>query len=352
MAERDPHAAHDPLLVAALVEPPVADLGDGPARGWIDDCPDCATLYHDLLALSMATRALPPEPRSRDFRISAPDAARLTEAAARHARHDPAMVSALVDRSADPSDRSAGEAMVAACADCASLFEDLSVLAAAVESMPTPARPREYVLSVDDAARIRRPGWRRILGGLGSPGDALSRPLAIGLTTMGLVGILVVGVPSIMPVGSAASILQTVGSPIDTGAAEAARLPADTAATSVPERYAPAAGPLASVLPDTAGDTDQPGALTGAAAASAAPASAAPTQPTDLAANPLADATSPSVAGAEIDGSRELSVGAPAPVIDPVDAGDARALLLSTLFLVIGLGLFLLRWLVRRFAAT
>ncbi len=351
MADRsDSHEVHDPVRVAALVDRPVGPPGDDPARAWIDDCPDCASLYRDLLALSAATHALPGATRARDFQISAADAARLTEASARHARHDPTVVAALVDRSVEPADRAAGEELLAACTDCVALFDDLSVLSAAIEAMPTPPRPRDYLLTADDVARLRPVGWRRWLPRLGGPADVLSRPLAIGFTTIGLVGILVVGVPSILPTGSATSMLQTIGSSVSNDAAEAARVPAagsaasgTGSATSGTGRYQEAPAPNVSVIPDTAGGVDHPNGLAGAAIASDRPSDT-----TDLAADPQANPASSPAADTKVDGSSDLNESSGSLNVDEPADGSTRVLGVSGLFLVTGLGLFLLRRWARR----
>ena len=70
--------------------------------------------------------------------------------------------------------------------------------------MPTPTRPSDYTLTDSDAVRLRSGGWRRFVAILGTSRDALSRPLAVGLTTLGLAGLLVSAAPSFM-MGSASS---------------------------------------------------------------------------------------------------------------------------------------------------
>ena len=107
-------------------------------------------------------------------------------------------------RSAPPSERRA-EALVAGCSLCAQLHADLVALGAAARAMPTPARPRDYVLTPADAARLRPSGWRRVVAAFGTARDGFSRPLAVGLTTLGLAGLLVTTVPSILPWSSATS---------------------------------------------------------------------------------------------------------------------------------------------------
>ena len=131
-----------------------------------------------------------------------------------HASHDTILVSSLADHSLPASERAAAEALVATCSQCADLQADLLALRAATRAMPTPARPTDYTLTERDAARLRSGGWRRFVAILGTSRDALSRPLAVGLTTLGLAGLLVSAAPSFM-MGSASSgaAPTTVGAP-------------------------------------------------------------------------------------------------------------------------------------------
>jgi len=125
---------------------------------------------------------------------------------AMHARHDRLLVAAQADR---PADRergpSLGRALLAACAECAGLQADLSALAGALPSAATPRRTRDFTLTAADAERLRRRGWRRWLALVGSSRDTLSRPLAIGFTTLGLAGVLVATAPSVLPMTGAGS---------------------------------------------------------------------------------------------------------------------------------------------------
>ena len=240
----DPHAGHadhDPLLIVAFLDGDLASPERDAGAALVASCPDCAELRDDLLALSAATRALPTPARTRDFRLTAADAARLAAAAtgeptgptarlagvmtdptinAGHAGHDTLLVASLADHSLAPTERSAAEALVAACDDCAALHADLLALRDATRAMPTPPRPRDYALTPDDAARLRRGGWRRFVAAFGSPRDAFSKPLAVGLTTLGLAGLLIASAPSILPsFGSGATpVLSTVGNAVGLGA--------------------------------------------------------------------------------------------------------------------------------------
>src|SRR5690348_4603920 len=73
----DSHVAHDPYLIAQFA----ADDLTGPERAraerLVQSCPRCAELFADLAAITSATADLPVPARSRDFRLTDADAARL-----------------------------------------------------------------------------------------------------------------------------------------------------------------------------------------------------------------------------------------------------------------------------------
>ncbi len=74
MAEHD---AHDPLLIAALVDRDVTEDEAEAARVVVASCPECAALHDDLVALAGVVRDLPTPARPRDFRLRPVDAHRL-----------------------------------------------------------------------------------------------------------------------------------------------------------------------------------------------------------------------------------------------------------------------------------
>ena len=254
-----------------------------------------------------------------------------------HASHDTILVASLADHSLPAGERTAAEALVAACSQCADLHADLLALRAATRAMPTPPRPTDYTLTPRDAARLRSGGWRRFVAILGTSRDALSRPLAVGLTTLGLAGLLVATRPVLLDgrrdVRSARSMRRSAA-------------PGSTPATA------------------------PPGRCRRASAAAEAAASAAPPAPVDhhryrrrsLAAAPApgfaAGATQePDIEGVT-NGSSKGQGGAPGRVRvdDPSDlllaqevGGVSPLVVLSIAFLIAGLGLFVLRWTARRF---
>ena len=99
-----------------------------------------------------------------------------------HARHDTFAISAAVGGAIPPL-------TVATCPQCGSLHRDLLSIQAAIRHAWTPRRPRDLRLTTLDVARLRPVLWRRLLGAIGSSHDAITRPLAIGLTSVGILGV-------------------------------------------------------------------------------------------------------------------------------------------------------------------
>jgi hypothetical protein len=58
---------------------------------------------------------------------------------------------------------------------------------------------------VADALRLRRRSWRQRFALIGSPRDALTRPLALSFTAFGLIGLLLTTIQVGLPAGSAAA---------------------------------------------------------------------------------------------------------------------------------------------------
>jgi hypothetical protein len=176
-----------------------------------------------------------------------------------HAGHDLLLVAEAADR---------GNVLPAGlidCSDCRALQADLRALAAATPESALPARPRDLRLSAADAARLRRPAWRRWLADIGTSRDAVTRPLAYGLTTLGLAGLLISAGPNLLS-GTAG----TVGGAGTAGTAgDAAGDAAEVVASEVPE--AAALAPAASGPADDAGSDISAESVDGSANASVVP---------------------------------------------------------------------------------
>jgi hypothetical protein len=239
-----------------------------------------------------------------------------------HAAHDLLLVAEAADRGGRLPHG------LADCPVCATLHRDLIAIAAAAPGAAIPARPRDYTLTQADVERLRAPAWRRWLAGIGTPRDTVTRPLAIGLTTLGLAGLLITTLPaSFLGLGSSASqvILSTVGAPIG-GAAAASAAPAAPS-------MAPLEAPAAEGAPEVAG---------AAPSGAAAPA-------TDQQQLYTGRDTSGVEEGAQRSSAADAQAHADPGLAITAESGPPSPLLvIAAASLLIGLGLFGLRWSVRR----
>jgi hypothetical protein len=159
-------------------------------------------------------------------------------AVARHALHDEELVAAFAaDDVDDPADVERARSFVDRCAMCRELHDDLRQIRSATQGSGSAAQraatmtaPRDFRLTLEDAARLR-PGSpiARLSSQLGWGGRlrlgvaTFGRPLGAGLATLGVAGLLIgslalSGSPFALMVGGAASgpppgVDQTVGAP-------------------------------------------------------------------------------------------------------------------------------------------
>jgi hypothetical protein len=117
-----------------------------------------------------------------------------------HAQHDPLLVASLAAGDLSGTDRDLATSLVDDCAECRALHDDLISIARATAALPSAARPRDFRLSPEQAARLRPSGWRGLIAAFASPRLALTRQLGVGLTTLGLAGLLFSALPS-LPLG-------------------------------------------------------------------------------------------------------------------------------------------------------
>lgn len=112
--------------------------------------------------------------------------------------HDEDLVARLAadDLPADEPEVLVARAWVAECPACAELVTDLLAIASATAALPPPRRTRDFRLTEADAARLRPAGWRGLVGRFGSPTFAFTRPLAAGMATLGIAGLLLATLPS------------------------------------------------------------------------------------------------------------------------------------------------------------
>jgi anti-sigma factor RsiW len=368
----DRHDAHDLGAVVAFVDGELAGAELEAAAAQVGDCPDCALLVADLRSLALADRALATPVRPRDFRLTAADAERLTQrgpeplaAATRlghdmtttpatHATHDPELIAAALGGSLDPSERRLIDDRLATCGSCAELHADLLAIASAQRALPTPSRPRDFRLTPADAHRLRPRGFRAVLAAIGSSRDAFSKPLAVGLTTLGLVGLLVGAVPS-FGLGGATS-LSTVGAAVnqyDNGKGTGSDALTEGGGDGTvfggqdnPPGAAPSSAPSAAAPSAAAAAAPEPSAAASTAEGPVAPIirSGAP----QTAASPVAD-TSSNGDAESLAANRETQEAAR---LAAAAEGPSPLLLASLLMLLAGIALFAARWGARRLGSS
>lgn len=261
--------------------------------------------------------------------------------------HDETLIARLAAADLTEPEAAAARELVAACPACAELHADLRSIMAATASLPAPRRTRDFRLTDADATRLRRRGWRRLLGGFGEPRLAFTKPLATGLVTLGIAGLVFALAPS---------FLATAGLSMTSA----------TAATAAPA-FAPAPGDAGAA----AGSSQQGTKQDTAASAATSPATSAAGPSTAAASIPVSSPTAqvPTVAGSAAPSGAPTALGfgresaSPSPAAAPPDsnfsaatlgsgatapAGPSPLLVASVLLLVTGVALFLLRWAARR----
>jgi hypothetical protein len=105
-----------------------------------------------------------------------------------HARHDRFAIAEALGSGGIPT-------TVGTCPACGALHRDLLSIQTALRHAWTPRRPRDLRLDVADVARLRPVLWRRFLATIGSSRDAVTKPLALGLTSLGFAGLVLANVP-------------------------------------------------------------------------------------------------------------------------------------------------------------
>jgi hypothetical protein len=125
-----------------------------------------------------------------------------------HARHDRFAIADAVGAGIVPT-------TIGSCPACGALHADLLAIRTAIRHAWVPARRRGFLLSVGDGIRLRLPRWRVLLAAVGTSRDAVTRPLALGLTGVGLSGLLLTAIPvgafGAATGGAAASMTPEVG---------------------------------------------------------------------------------------------------------------------------------------------
>jgi hypothetical protein len=183
-----------------------------------------------------------------------------------HATHDATLIAALAARTPDLTEIQMATARdrLASCDACTALLADLVALQTALPRTSTPARPRDFTLTPTEAARLQRGGWRRLLGLIGSGRDNLTRPLAVGFTSLGMAGLLLAGFSTFYAGGATQSILSPVGAQVEQAAPAPSAAPAvGGAAASEPGDRSSATDELTMTVDPYATGADQGGVFSG-----------------------------------------------------------------------------------------
>lgn len=157
-----------------------------------------------------------------------------------HARHDRFAIADAIGAGMTPTS-------IATCPSCGALYADLLAIRAAIRHAWVPSRPRDFVLSADDGARLRPGRWRRLLGAIGTSRDAITRPLALSLTGLGLSGLLLTAIP-VGTFGAATGAAAASTTPeVDIAGGPVATMTAQDRTVAASEAD-PLAGPAAALL--------------------------------------------------------------------------------------------------------
>ena len=150
-----------------------------------------------------------------------------------HADHDLLLIARHAAGDLADSDRVRARALLDTCESCAEVDRDLEAIARATRALPNRATaPRDFRLTPEHAAHLRRGSWLRTILAPIAPARSATRPMAAAFTSLGLVGLLVV---AILPgLGGGAAMLGPT------------REQAVTAASAAPAAQGGAPAPIAS----------------------------------------------------------------------------------------------------------
>lgn len=264
-----------------------------------------------------------------------------------HAQHDQLLVVSLAAGDLTGADRDRAASQIATCAECALLNDDLLTIARATAALPAAVRPRDFQLSPEQAARLRPAGWRRFVAAFASPRLAMTRQLGVGLTTLGIAGLLVSTIGSInlgMGGSAAAPAGQQEllsGSEFTDSGSKAAPSPA---AAAVPAASAPAASAAASeAVPVFGGAQTSASPDTGTSVLTDASSRPVRSSSTDRGTTGVAQVPPAPTAGTPApDAQRDLSA-----EVSADDPGVPLILVASAILLAAGIALLLARRIAR-----
>ncbi len=104
-----------------------------------------------------------------------------------HGGHDRLLVARFAVDDAYPSEVAEARELIAHCAECAALADDIRVLRISTARVGAPRRPRDFRLTTERAESLRGSLVERVLRRLSAPGLAPLRPIAGVALSVGLV---------------------------------------------------------------------------------------------------------------------------------------------------------------------
>ena len=159
-----------------------------------------------------------------------------------HRRHDRLLVTRFAMGDAYPSEHDEASTLVANCADCAELAADVKLIASSVSRVPTAPRTRDFMITAEQADKLRGGRVSRWLRSLGTPGWAMLRPVAGVALSIGLVMAVVgAGVPGMQQAGEFATDSNQVNAP---AAAASPAAPPEPDSTQPPSDMGPVSAPV------------------------------------------------------------------------------------------------------------
>ena len=173
-----------------------------------------------------------------------------------HARHDAALIAGHAASDLPDPDHARAEALLSSCRACTDLHRDLVSIQAATRANPAPAgRERDFRLTVEQAASLRRGSWlRSILRPFATAGSS-TRPIAAAFTSVGVAGLLIATfVPGLL--GLSAATPADRESAFGAGGSTTAAAPS-AAPAAIPDEQGPGGAPAIEVEPTGPDDPDK-----------------------------------------------------------------------------------------------
>ena len=175
----------------------------------------------------------------------------------RHAQHDPLLVVSLAAGDITADERNRAASLIADCAACARLHDDLLAIARATATLPAALRPRDFQLTPEQAARLRPGGWRRFVAAFASPRLAMTRQLGVGLTTLGLAGLLVSVLPTVQLGGMGGAAAMPAPEQVFSGTDDSSGSGVELAPGAAAASAAPSAAPISVVGGEASASQDR-----------------------------------------------------------------------------------------------